>query len=102
MYYYQAQKNGFSGKKIGAKPQTGNYRKWTADQLKEGENIIGIQAGTNKFASQKGMSFGVRNIATNKRKPLLNGEENFNKIEFYCTFGSFRMNYENWMVSTTP
>ena len=31
---------------------------------KEGQALIGLQAGTNKFASQKGMSFGaVRHVS---------------------------------------
>ncbi len=35
-----------------------------ADDLqKAGTDIIGLQAGTNKYASQKGMSFGVRHGA---------------------------------------
>lgn len=33
-------------------------REFTESQLKEGKNIIGLQMGTNKGASQAGMSYG--------------------------------------------
>lgn len=33
-------------------------REFTDSQLKEGKNIIGLQMGTNKGASQAGMSYG--------------------------------------------
>ena len=37
---------------------SGNKREFTQEQLKAGEHIIGLQAGSNKGASQKGMNFG--------------------------------------------
>ena len=41
-----------------------NYRRFTEDQLRESETIIGLQAGTNKYDSQKGMRIGsVRHCA---------------------------------------
>lgn len=33
-------------------------REFSESQLKEGKNIIGLQMGTNKGASQAGMSYG--------------------------------------------
>lgn len=33
-------------------------REFTESQLKEGKNIIGLQMGSNKGASQAGMSYG--------------------------------------------
>jgi len=36
-----------------------NKREFTEEQLKAGEHIIGLQSGTNKGASQAGMSFGA-------------------------------------------
>ena len=39
-------------------------REFTEDQLQAGQTVIGLQMGTNKVASQKGMSFGnTRHIA---------------------------------------
>ncbi|XP_046891367.1 transgelin isoform X2 [Hypomesus transpacificus] len=35
-----------------------NRRDFSDDQLKEGKNVIGLQMGTNKGASQQGMSYG--------------------------------------------
>ncbi|XP_063039905.1 calponin-1-like isoform X1 [Engraulis encrasicolus] len=41
---------------IGVKYSDKQQRRFTPDQLKEGRNVIGLQMGTNKFASQKGMT----------------------------------------------
>ncbi|KAF5403811.1 Transgelin [Paragonimus heterotremus] len=60
----ECQRNNFQGPVCGPKPTYSNRRQWTEDQLRSGEGIIGLQAGTNKLASQKGMSFGAqRHIA---------------------------------------
>ncbi|KAA0184474.1 Transgelin [Fasciolopsis buskii] len=60
----ECQRNGFQGPACGPKPTYANRRQWSEDQLRAGEGIIGLQAGTNKLASQKGMSFGnQRHIA---------------------------------------
>ncbi|KAM5170753.1 calponin-1 [Mantella aurantiaca] len=46
---------------IGVKYADRQERKFNPQKLKEGRNIIGLQMGTNKFASQKGMtSYGTR------------------------------------------
>ncbi|KAJ8254276.1 hypothetical protein COCON_G00208880 [Conger conger] len=46
---------------IGVKYAEKQQRQFNPSQLKEGRNIIGLQMGTNKFASQKGMtSYGTR------------------------------------------
>lgn len=60
----ECQRNNFQGPVCGPKPTYANRRQWSEDQLRAGEGIIGLQAGTNKLASQKGMSFGAqRHIA---------------------------------------
>ncbi len=51
----QCQKNGFSGKAIGAKPPEENFRNFSEEQLRAGSGLINRQCGTNEFASQKGM-----------------------------------------------
>jgi hypothetical protein len=43
---------------FGTKESTENKRQFSEQQLKEGQHIIGLQAGSNKGASQAGMSFG--------------------------------------------
>lgn len=43
---------------FGPKEAEANPRAFTEEQLKAGENIIGLQMGTNKGASQAGMNFG--------------------------------------------
>lgn len=35
-----------------------NKREFSAEQLKAGKNVIGLQMGSNKGASQEGMSYG--------------------------------------------
>uniref|UniRef100_A0A672S505 Calponin 1 n=1 Tax=Sinocyclocheilus grahami TaxID=75366 RepID=A0A672S505_SINGR len=57
-----AKSKGFHSKcDIGVKYAEKQQRKFAPEKLKEGRNIIGLQMGTNKFASQKGMtSYGTR------------------------------------------
>lgn len=57
-----AKTKGFNTKyDIGVKYAEKQQRKFTPEKMKEGRSIIGLQMGTNKFASQKGMtSYGTR------------------------------------------
>merc|ERR1711976_500249 len=60
----ECQRYGFDGPVIGPKPTEKNIREFSEEQLKAGQAIIGLQAGTNKCASQSGMSMGgVRHVA---------------------------------------
>lgn len=60
----ECQRHGFSGATIGPKPQEKSPREFSADKLRAGEGIVGLQAGTNKFATQAGMQIGgVRHCA---------------------------------------
>ena len=60
----EAQRNGFSGETAGPKPSEKVKRNFTYEQLKSSQGTIGLQAGSNKFASQKGMRIGsVRHIS---------------------------------------
>ena len=52
----EAQRNGFNGPTAGSKPTTAQKRDFTYEQLKSGHGTIGLQSGSNKFASQKGMT----------------------------------------------
>ncbi|MBN3318129.1 CNN1 protein, partial [Atractosteus spatula] len=46
---------------MGVKYAEKQQRRFNSEKLKEGRNVIGLQMGTNKFASQKGMtSYGTR------------------------------------------
>ncbi|GAB0090481.1 Calponin repeat [Sergentomyia squamirostris] len=47
------------GPYLGPRPSEENRRDFTDDQLRAGENIIGLQAGTNRGANQSGQSFGA-------------------------------------------
>nr|ACO14747.1 Calponin-3 [Caligus clemensi] len=51
-----AQRNGFDGPVIGAKMATSNKRNFDDDVLKAGQSVIGLQYGSNKGASQAGMT----------------------------------------------
>ena len=62
--YIQCQRNGFDGPVIGARPTERNVREFSDEQMKAGETIIGLQAGTNRCATQSGMAMGgVRHVA---------------------------------------
>nr|AMQ67291.1 calponin [Azumapecten farreri] len=52
----EAQRNGFNGPTAGSKPTTAQKRNFSYEQLKSGHGTIGLQSGSNKFASQKGMT----------------------------------------------
>jgi len=43
---------------LGPKESEENQREFTEEQLNEGKNVIGLQMGTNKCASQAGQNFG--------------------------------------------
>lgn len=54
----KAQKNGYTGPTLGVKEADHNPRNFSEETLKAGQTVIGLQAGTNKVASQSGMNFG--------------------------------------------
>ncbi|KAJ8955285.1 hypothetical protein NQ314_006914 [Rhamnusium bicolor] len=47
------------GPYLGPKPSAENKRDFTDEQLKAGQNIIGLQAGQNKGATQAGQNIGA-------------------------------------------
>ena len=51
-----AQRNGFDGPVIGKKMATQNKRAFDDATLKAGQSVIGLQYGSNKGASQAGMT----------------------------------------------
>ena len=55
---FQAQIQGYDGPTLGPKQAEGEKREWSEEQLKAGQGIIGLQMGTNKGASQAGMTMG--------------------------------------------
>lgn len=52
----QAQKNGYDGPALGVKVAQENRRNFTEDVLRKGEQVIGLQYGSNRGASQAGMT----------------------------------------------
>jgi len=54
----KAQTIGYDGPELGPTEATQNKRDFTDEQLRAGEGIIGLQAGSNKGASQAGQNFG--------------------------------------------
>ncbi|XP_019929282.1 calponin-2 isoform X2 [Magallana gigas] len=67
----EAQRNSFNGPVIGSKPTEKHIVHFTEEQKRAGHGIIGLQAGTNKCASQKGMKIGAaRHIADIKADDL--------------------------------
>ena len=54
----QAQKKGHDTMSLFPKEADKNVREFSDEQLKASETVIGLQAGSNKGASQAGMNFG--------------------------------------------
>lgn len=54
--YVQAQKNDYSGPKLGPKEAEGQKREWTEEELRKGGAHVSLQMGTNQVASQQGMT----------------------------------------------
>lgn len=54
----KAQTIGYDGPVLGPAESTENKREFTDEQLRAGEGVIGLQAGSNKGASQAGQNFG--------------------------------------------
>ena len=52
----------------GPKRAEENKRDFTEEQLKAGLNMIGLQSGTNRGASQAGMSFGATRQIVDQKK----------------------------------
>merc|ERR1712156_449066 len=50
------QRNGWDGPVLGVKQATENKRQFDEEVLKAGQSMIGLQYGTNKGASQAGMT----------------------------------------------
>ena len=52
----QAQAKGYEGPTLGPKESTEQKREFSDEQLQEGKNVIGLQMGSNRGASQSGMT----------------------------------------------
>lgn len=52
----QAQKVGYEGPHLGVRKASENKRAFNADVMKAGQSVIGLQYGSNKGASQAGMT----------------------------------------------
>lgn len=66
-FFFQAGAKGLQVPCLGPKEADANKREFTDEQLMEGQNIIGLQMGSNKGASQAGDHFGrPRQIAGDK------------------------------------
>ena len=53
---FQTQKKGWKGPVLGVKVASENKRNFDEDVMKAGQSMIGLQYGTNKGASQAGMT----------------------------------------------
>lgn len=56
----KCQAQGFNGPVLGVREAAANRREFSDEQLKAGQGVIGLQMGTNKVASQAGMSMGTQ------------------------------------------
>nr|VZI41291.1 unnamed protein product [Spirometra erinaceieuropaei] len=60
----ECQRNNFNGPVCGPKPTYENKREFTAEQLNASKTVIGLQAGSNKGASQSGLALALLNEAS--------------------------------------
>ena len=51
-------RNNYTGPSIRVKRSMENRREFTKEQMNQGKTVIGLQMGTNKGASEAGMSMG--------------------------------------------
>ncbi|XP_035687417.1 myophilin-like isoform X2 [Branchiostoma floridae] len=54
----------YYGPMFGPKPSEENIRLFTEEQMMEGRKAVSLQMGSNKFANQSGLNFGVRRQVT--------------------------------------
>ena len=54
----KAQDHDYAGPILGPREATRNPRQFTEEQIKEGQNAISLQMGSNKGANQSGLNFG--------------------------------------------
>ena len=54
----KAQETGYDGPVLGPKESSEHLRGFSKEQLRAGGGVIGLQAGSNKGASQVGQNFG--------------------------------------------
>ena len=60
--YPQAQHRGVGPQDYWPRKSEGEKREWTEEQLKAGQSVVSLQMGTNKGASQAGMTMGKQRM----------------------------------------
>ncbi|CAG5121915.1 unnamed protein product, partial [Candidula unifasciata] len=55
---------GYRGTRIWPKKSEVNLRNFSEEQLRAGDGVINLQMGSNKGASQRGMTFGKKRMIT--------------------------------------
>lgn len=96
-----AQKVGFEGPILGVKMASENKRAFDDDVLKAGKTVIGLQYGSNKGASQAGMTaYGTgRQIRPDGRYPIYYIPSiQLNLPQFHCRFDSINYSCHNLML----
>ena len=56
LYSIQAQAKGYNGPTLGPKESTAQKRDFPEEKLQDGKNVIGLQMGSNRGATQAGMT----------------------------------------------
>ena len=56
LYSIQAQAKGYNGPTLGPKESTAQKRGFSDEKLQDGKNVIGLQMGSNRGATQAGMT----------------------------------------------
>jgi len=70
----ECQRYEFNGPTCGPKPTYENKREFSEEQLRSSQGIIGLQAGSNKGASQAGMSMGATRHIADMKIPEMSDE----------------------------
>lgn len=80
---FQAQtRPDYTGPVLGPKMAEKQSREFTEDQLREGRNVISLQYGSNKGASQAGLNMGKQRMINDWRKKF----ERLRKSRWYYDF----------------
>lgn len=77
----------YTGPMLGPKMAEKQSREFSEDQLREGRNVISLQYGSNKGASQAGMNLGKQRMINDWMWMMDNACGHYNYLsKYFCLF----------------